>query len=56
MLRAGRYISEVVLAIHSPELLCKLKPADVPGLVQLCVVFHTRYATFTGELVSATTS
>jgi hypothetical protein len=36
------YVSEVVAALHSPELLARLKQADCPAVAHLCAAFHVR--------------
>jgi len=36
------YVSEVVAALHSPELLSRLRQADCSSVAQLCAAFHVR--------------
>mmetsp|Transcript_33579 Transcript_33579/g.61792 ORF Transcript_33579/g.61792 Transcript_33579/m.61792 type:complete len:1566 (-) Transcript_33579:189-4886(-) len=48
-LNLTRYVEEVASALMEPQ--TKVKQADVPGMVMLCVEMHRRYPTFAEALI-----
>lgn len=48
-LNLTKYISEIAIAIVE----AKLKMTDIPGIIQVCVTLHEKYADFSSQLLEA---